>query len=67
MDIRLNGAPYRAAAGTLSELLAEQKIDVGRRGVAIAVNAALVPRAHWQDTPLRPGDEVEIVRPHSGG
>ena len=67
MEIRLNGEPYRLDGGTLCDLLALQEIDPARPGVAIAVNAAVVPRKLWPSVALNPGDEIEIVRPHSGG
>jgi sulfur carrier protein len=67
MDICLNGAPHRLASTSLAELLAERAIDASKPGVAIAVNDEIIPRAHWQTATLKPGDTVEIVRPHSGG
>jgi sulfur carrier protein len=67
MDINLNGAPHRTTAVRLADLLAEQAIDPAARGVAVAINAAIVPRAQWPATALAAGDMVEIVRPHSGG
>lgn len=67
MDIRLNGAPHRAAASTLAELLAEQCVDPATPGVAVAVNWSVVPRSAWPTTGLNDGDDVEIVRPHTGG
>lgn len=67
MDIRLNGEPLSLAGGSLAELLALHEIDPAKPGVAVAVNASVVPRGRWLTTALAPGDEVEIVRPHSGG
>ena len=67
MDIRLNGEPQSVPAATLGELLALHAIDPAKPGVAVALNAAVVPRTRWQSTRLSPGDEVEIVKPHSGG
>ncbi len=67
MDIRLNGEPHSLTDATLVQLLATHGIDPARPGVAIAVNHAIVPRAQWPTAALHEGDEVEIVRPHSGG
>jgi sulfur carrier protein len=67
MDIRLNGEPRSLTAATLVQLLAAYGIDPAKPGVAIAVNQAIVPRAEWPTATLHDGDEVEIVRPHSGG
>jgi sulfur carrier protein len=67
MDIIVNGQPHHLAGASLMDLLAEQAIEASRRGVAIAINDAIVPRAAWATTNLNPGDAIEIVRPHSGG
>ena len=37
------------------------------RGVAVAVNEAVVPRGEWSDTRLQPGDRVEVLRAAQGG
>jgi sulfur carrier protein len=66
-SIRVNGQDEPLAAATLSALLEEKAVDTGRRGIAVAVNGAIVPRAAWPQTQLRPGDSVEIVRARQGG
>jgi sulfur carrier protein len=37
------------------------------RGVAVAVNGEVVPRASWAQTPLRAGDRVEVLTATQGG
>jgi sulfur carrier protein len=65
--IRVNGQDEPLAAATLAALLEEKAVDTGQRGIAVALNGAVVPRAAWPQTPLRPGDSVEIVRALKGG
>jgi sulfur carrier protein len=65
--IRINGESEPFAATTIEALLAEKAVDTGQRGVAVALNGEVVPRAAWRDTPLKPGDSVEIVRARQGG
>jgi len=65
--IRVNGQDEPLAADTLAALLADKAVDTGQRGIAVAVNGAMVPRAAWAQTTLRPGDSVEIVRARQGG
>jgi sulfur carrier protein len=65
--IQVNGTSEPLAAATLAALLAEKAIDTAQRGIAVALNGAVVPRAAWPATPLRPGDSVEIVRARQGG
>jgi sulfur carrier protein len=45
----------------------KKALDVGQRGIAVALNGAVVPRADWPATRLNPGDSVEIVRARQGG
>jgi sulfur carrier protein len=66
-SIRVNGQSEPLVAATLSALLEEKTIDTGQRGIAVAVNGAIVPRAAWPQTQLKPGDSVEIVRARQGG
>ncbi len=65
--IQVNGTSEPLAVATLAALLAEKAIDTAQRGIAVALNGAVVPRAAWPATPLRPGDSVEIVRARQGG
>jgi sulfur carrier protein len=66
-NIRVNGENEPLAVATLAALLKEKAVDTGQRGIAVAVNGAIVPRAAWPQTTLRPGDSVEIVRARQGG
>jgi len=51
----------------LLALVAEYGLDPARRGLACALNDEVVPREAWRQTPVKPGDKVEIVRPLAGG
>jgi sulfur carrier protein len=65
--LRINGVEEEVAAANVAELLSDRGIDPKTRFLAIAVNGAVVRRAEWTARPLAPGDDVEIVRPFSGG
>jgi len=65
--IRVNGESEPLAATTLAALLEEKAVETSQRGIAVAVNGAVVPRAAWPSTQLRAGDSVEIVRARQGG
>jgi sulfur carrier protein len=65
--IRVNGESEPLGAATLDALLAEKAGDTMQRGIAVALNGAVVPRAAWRETVLRAGDSVEIVRARQGG
>jgi sulfur carrier protein len=65
--IRVNGQDEPLGAATLAALLEDKAVDTGQRGIAVALSGAIVPRAAWPQTPLRAGDNVEIVRALRGG
>ena len=65
--ISVNGESEPLSVGTLEALLAEKAVDAAQRGIAVALNGAVVPRAAWSATALHPGDSVEIVRARQGG
>jgi sulfur carrier protein len=67
VTIRVNGESETLAVATVAALLDEKDIGADARGVAVALNGAVVPRAAWRDTRLSPGDAVEIVRARQGG
>ena len=66
-NIQVNGQNEPLGVATLAALLAEKAVDGGKRGIAVALNGAVIPRAEWPRTPLRGGDRVEIVRVLQGG
>jgi sulfur carrier protein len=65
--IRVNGESEPLGVSTLEALLAEKVVDTGQRGIAVALNGAVVPRTAWPQTLLHAGDTVEIVRARQGG
>jgi len=65
--ITVNGRPRPFKGESLRDLVAEAGIAPERRGIAVAVNDGVVPRAAWERTVPRPGDVVEIVQPLQGG
>ena len=66
-SIWVNGETEPLAAATLAALLAEKAVDTDQKGIAVALNGAVVPRAAWPETALKAGDNVEIVRARQGG
>lgn len=76
--ITLNGRPHAVAGGTtVVDLVAETvgrplgpdgvPLDGRRLGVAVAVDAAVVPRSRWARTPVAEGQSVEIITAVQGG
>ena len=65
--LTINGENRESTAATVAALLEEENVPLEAKGVAVALNGALVRRAEWQETALSAGDMVEIVKPFSGG
>ena len=66
VQVKLNGEPRELPDGaTLAEAVA-QVTDLAT-GVAAAVNGDVAPRGSWAATPLRDGDQVEVVTAVQGG
>ncbi len=66
ISIRVNGREEDLQAATVAELLRRRGIE-GARGLAVAVNGAVVPARSWAEISLKAGDDIEIVRPFGGG
>ena len=65
--IQVNGEARPLEPGGLPALLRDLEIDPAARGLAIAVNGAVVRRADWDETTLNDGDAVEFVKLFAGG
>jgi sulfur carrier protein len=65
--LMVNGVAEPLEASTVAALLAARDIAPDGRGVAVAINGAVVRRADWATTALNPDDTVAIVRAMQGG
>ena len=65
MRVIVNGEQREISAGSVDVLLSE--LEYEGTHFAIALNFDVVPRARWAQTPLKHGDEIEIITPRQGG
>jgi sulfur carrier protein len=65
--LTVNGEIKEVAAATVLELVSAEGLDPARRGIAVALDGAVVARAAWAETLLPDGSVVEIVKPAAGG
>ena len=65
MEIVFNGKSCVTQSANLLELLKE--FDLEGKKVAIEVNREIVPRTTFGETPLAPGDVIEVVHFVGGG
>jgi sulfur carrier protein len=65
--IYINGEPRERGGATVAELLAELGVDAEARGVAVAVDGEVVPRAAWAERQVTEGQRVEALSAMQGG
>lgn len=66
--IRLNGEDCDVRAGeTVAAVLARLNLELDARGVAVAVDGEVVPRARWQSFELGAHARVEVLTAMQGG
>jgi sulfur carrier protein len=65
--IFVNGEPRERGGATVAELLADLGVPAGARGVAVAVDGEVVPRAEWDDRTINEGQRVEALSAMQGG
>ena len=64
--ITVNGRPSAGAGATVAELVAGLGVRTDR-GVAVALDAEVVPRAEWPSTTVPDGARVEVLTAMQGG
>ena len=68
MRVVLNGSPAELADGaTVQSAVDSLDLPAAGRGVAVAVDAEVVPRTRWDSHELTEGARVEILRAIQGG
>jgi sulfur carrier protein len=65
--IFVNGEPRERAGATVSELLADLGVETSARGVAVAVDGEVIPRAEWGERRVNEGERVEALSAMQGG
>jgi sulfur carrier protein len=68
MKVLLNGSPAELAEGaTVQAAVDSLDLAAAGRGVAVAVDAEVVPRTEWDSHELTEGARVEVLRAIQGG
>jgi sulfur carrier protein len=64
----LNGAPADVPAGeTVAAVLRRLGLEADAKGVAVAVDGEVLPRASWATFALAPDARVEVLTAMQGG
>ena len=65
MRVIVNGEAREIASVRVDALLSE--LEYEGTHFAIALNFDVLPRSRWAQTPIKHGDEIEIITPRQGG
>lgn len=66
ITVRVNGEAWRLGAdATVADVVG--RLSSQPRGIAVAVDGAVVPRTRWVTTPVRDGAVVEVLTAVQGG
>jgi sulfur carrier protein len=64
----VNGEERELTEGaTVADLVSQSADGQSRRGIAVAVDAEVVPRSAWERTALSEGQKVELLSAIQGG
>jgi sulfur carrier protein len=67
MTVLINNETHAATADTsLFHILKKIKMEE-RKGIAVAVNNAIVPRTNWNQYALKENDAITIIEASQGG
>ena len=64
-QVLVNGHPYRTSATNVAELAHE--LSSAPQRLLIEHNGRALLRAEWATTPIRPGDQFQILTVAAGG
>ena len=68
MTVELNGERIDLVDGaSVGDAVERAGAGEEPRGVAVAVDGEVVPRSAWHRTPLREGQQIEVVTAVQGG
>ncbi len=66
MKLIINGEE-KALEDGISVLDMLKTLEIERRGIAVEVNRAVIPKGRHEETRLKDGDSVEVIRMVGGG
>jgi sulfur carrier protein len=67
MNVFVNSQPLAISAGSPLETVLEQAGISNAKGIAVAINNVVVPKADWERTSLNENDKIIIIKATQGG
>lgn len=67
MVIFVNNEEEKVTTGSSLQYLLKKRDLLDQKGIAIAVNNEVVPKAEWKLTILLPDDKITVIKATQGG
>lgn len=67
MEITVNQQTYHVTAVCSVQYLLTVVLNTPAKGIAVAVNQAIISKANWESHILNPGDQIIIIKATQGG
>lgn len=65
MKVLVNNKEMELRGNSVAALA--QEMELPEKGVALALNNRIIPRAQWENQPLQEGDSLVIIKAACGG
>ena len=67
MEITFNTHPKQIQEQSSVQIIINDLIGEKQKGIAVAVNETVVPKAQWDSYELQPSDKVLVIKATQGG
>jgi sulfur carrier protein len=67
MEITLNNTPHQVTEHTTLYDIVYSQLGDKQKGVALAVNDTVIPKADWEQYPVQSNDNILIIKATQGG
>lgn len=67
MEITINQQSYQLEQNCSVQELLTSVHPIDTKGIAVAVNQAIISKSQWDAYHLKPGDEVMLIKATQGG
>ena len=67
MEITFNNNPQQIKEQSSVQIIINDLIGEKQKGIAVAVNGTVVPKAQWDSYELQPNDKVLVIKATQGG
>jgi sulfur carrier protein len=67
MEITVNQQTYQVTDVCNVQQMLAIVFDALPKGIAVAINQAIIPRANWTDHQISPNDQIVIIKATQGG